>query len=177
MRTRPILVFIIILMLAVLALGQDQKGAWKEYVYENDGFAITLPLPPYPPHADPALPDMTVYTVALSSGRLSLRVSHRNRGCSTILTQLKDGALAGKSGINPSSVKEVSINGNPGLEYEYKLNPDQFSSDRYYCVDEMFYAFSSSWPSNSPRPAAVTRILNSFRLLKSAPTQTGPASR
>jgi len=131
----------------------------------DDGFAITLPYAPAP-HQDAGLPEMTVYTVSLpSEANLSLRVSHQKRDCATTLEQLKNGGLEGKSGIDASSVKDVSVNGHPGVEYQYKLGPDRVSSDRFYCVNGRFYAFSISWPSNKSRPAAVTRIVNSFRLL------------
>lgn len=151
------------------ALAQHQIASWKEYVFANEGFAITFPESPVP-HPDAALPDMTVYSVSVTPRvRLSLRVSHDDRNCADTLAQLKDGALKGKSGIDPSSVGDFSVSGHPGMEYQYKLDTDLTSYDRFYCVNGTFYAFSSSWPGSGPRPVGVSRIISSFRLLEAEP--------
>jgi hypothetical protein len=150
-------------------LAQHQIASWKEYVFADDGFAITFPESPNP-HPDAWLPEMTVYSVSVTPfARLSLRVSHEDRDCAETLAQLKDGALKGKSGINPSSVTDVSVDGHPGVEYQYKLDADLSSSDRFYCVNSRFYTFSSNWPGSGPRPAGVLRIISSFRLLDAGP--------
>lgn len=110
---------------------------------------------------------MTVYTVSVLPGAiLSFRVSHENRDCMEGLAQLKDDARKGKSDGDPSSVKDVSIDGYLGVEFQYA---NRSSSDRFYCVNGRFYAFPSSWPSTQPCPAAITRIINSFRLLNAEP--------
>jgi len=165
MRKKKIGALVSILSWAALALAQRQTAPWKEYVFADDGFAITVPDVPYP-HPDTQLPEMTVYTVSLQSDvKLSLRVSHQNRDCDATLAELKDGALKGKSGIDPSSVKDLFVDGHPGVEYQYGLG-DRSSLDRFYCVNGRFYSFSSSWSHNQPRPAAVARAVSSFRLLK-----------
>jgi hypothetical protein len=149
-----------------LAVAKRRTPLWKEYVFADDGFAITLPEAPNP-HPDAALPDMTVYTVSVLPGAiLSFRVSHENRDCMEGLAQLKDDARKGKSDGDPSSVKDVSIDGYLGVEFQYA---NRSSSDRFYCVNGRFYTFSSSWPSTQPCPAAITRIINSFRLLNAEP--------
>jgi hypothetical protein len=63
-------------------------------------------------------------------------------------------------------VKDVSIDGYLGGEFQYA---NRSSSDRFYCVNGRFYTFSSRWPSTQPCPAAITRIVNSFRLLNAEP--------
>jgi hypothetical protein len=144
---------------------EPHMDSWKEYTFADDGFAITVPESPNP-HPDATLPDVTVYTVSVLPGtKLSLRVSHQKKDCASTLAQLKDGALMGKSGIDPSSVKYVSVDGHPGMEYQYRDDSDLFSADRFYCVNGVFYMFSVRWPSTQPQPAAVARIVSSFRLL------------
>jgi hypothetical protein len=124
-----------------LAIAKRRTPLWKEYVFADDGFAITLSEAPNP-HPDAALPDMTVYTVSVLPGAiLSFRVSHENRDCMKGLAQLKDDARKGKSDGDPSSVKEVSIDGYLGVEFYYA---NRSSSDRFYCVNGRFYTFSSS---------------------------------
>jgi|HubBroStandDraft_1064217.scaffolds.fasta_scaffold00003_88 hypothetical protein len=138
---------------------------WKEYVFGDDGFAVTLPDSPKP-HSDATLPEFTVYSVSLpGNAMLSLRVSHQERDCAATLAQLRDSALKGKSGIDPSSVKNPSIDGNQGLEYEYTLSRDGGSSDRFYCVNGRFYAFSMRWLGTQAPPPSVGHVVASFRLL------------
>jgi hypothetical protein len=143
----------------------QSQTVWKEYVFADDRFAITLPDLPKR-HADATLPEFTVYSVSLpGNAMLSLRVSRQDRDCAATLAQLKDGALNGKSGIDPSSVKNPSIDGNQGLEYEYTVSRDGGSSDRFYCVNGRFYAFSIRWLGTQVPPASVDRVLSSFHLL------------
>jgi hypothetical protein len=86
-----------------LAVAKRRTPLWKEYVFADDGFAITLAEAPHP---DAALPDMTVYTVSVLPGViLSFRVSHENRDCMEGLAQLKDDVRKAKSDGDPSSVR------------------------------------------------------------------------
>jgi hypothetical protein len=146
---------------------QHQIVSWREYIFADHGFALTLPEAPVT-NSDARFPEMTVYTVSvLPDSKLSLRVSQQDRDCAATLAQLaqlKDGALKDKSGTDPSSVKEVSIDGHPGLEYQPRSGAERSLSDRFYCVNGKFYWFSSNWPSAQPRPAGVNRIVSSFRL-------------
>ncbi|MGA8273551.1 MAG: hypothetical protein WB919_18455 [Candidatus Sulfotelmatobacter sp.] len=143
----------------------QSQASWKEYVFATDGFGITLPGNPQL-HADTTLAEFTVYSVPLpDNSMLSLRVSHQTRDCAATLAELKDGALKGKSGIDPSSVKSPAINGEQGLEYEYAPGPDRVSLDRFYCVSGRFYAFSTTWFGTQALPASVERVLSSFHLL------------
>lgn len=151
----------------------ENQTVWKEYVFADDGFAITLPREPKP-HTDPTLPDFTVYSVSLPDHAiLSLRVSHQKRDCVATLSELKEGALRGQSGIEPSSVKNLSIDGNQGLEYEYTVNGVRVQLDRFYCVSGKFYAFSTDWFGTKVLPASLERVFGSFRLLNTTPV-VGP---
>jgi len=71
---------------------QRQIVSWREYIFANDGFAMTLPDAPIT-LSDATLPEMTVYSVSvLPDSKLSLHVSHQDRDCAATLAQLKDGA-------------------------------------------------------------------------------------
>src|SRR5215831_2640266 len=143
----------------------SQWPQWKEYVFAEDGFALTLPEDPRP-HPDASIPDMTVYTVVVPPhGNLSLRVSHQYRDCAATLAQLRDDALKGKAGTDPASVKDVSVAGHLGLEYQF-TGSTWTGWDRYYCVSGRFYTFSTQWPRSDARPPAAMRIVSSFRLIK-----------
>jgi hypothetical protein len=142
-----------------------QTEHWKEYDFAEDGFSITLPDSPKP-HTDTTVPDMTVYTVSLApKTMLTLRVAHLKRDCSSTLGQLRSGASQGKDAIDPKSVRDVAIDGHPGLEYQWKREGGPTIADRFYCVNGRFYSFSMSWPTGQPEPAATKRAIDSFRLL------------
>ena len=58
---------LVLLSIAMLALGQHQSWSWEEYVSANDGLAVTLPATPVP-QRDPTNPDINVYTLILVGG-------------------------------------------------------------------------------------------------------------
>src|ERR1035437_9388614 len=119
MKNSRVSLLVTLVLLGSFAFAQKQTVTWKEYVFVNDGYAITLPEAPNP-HPDSTLPEMTVYSVSVQPNtRLSLRVSHQDRDCGATLAQLKGGALKGNSGIDPASVTDVYVDGHPGLEYRY----------------------------------------------------------
>ena len=155
------------LSFASLAFGQSEKVQWKEHIFASEGFALTVPYAPKP-HRDANVADATVYTINLpNASTVTLRVLHKPRDCRATLGQLKDGAVGGRApGAEPSSVKDVSIDGHPGIEYRWNLAPARVVLERHYCVDGRFYTFSVGWPGAHPLPAAATRIMNSFRLVK-----------
>jgi hypothetical protein len=176
MRQAKLAFLVTVVLWAALALAQRQAASWKEYVFADDGFAITFPETPRP-HLDQKHPEMTVYTVfTLASAKLSLGVLHDNRDCAATLAELKDGALKGKSAIDPSSLKDLSIDGHPSVEYQYKASAGRVSSDRFYCVNGHFYSFSFEWPISTSRPASISRIINSFRIVGLAPRNFAPVS-
>jgi hypothetical protein len=168
MKNKVSATLVLMLSCNIPALAQDHLLSWKEYVYANDGFAVTLPYAPTP-HPDPNNTNITVYTVHPSADiSVSLRVVNETRDCASTLSTLKDGALHGRQPrqpIDPLSVKEFSVNGYPGVEYQFQSGPGHTTYDRYYCVTGKFYIFSADWAGNGAKPSAVTHIVNSFRLL------------
>jgi hypothetical protein len=53
---------------SAIALGQQPRGDWKEYVYNNDGFAVTVPFAPTR-HPDRQIPRTTNYDCRLKKAR------------------------------------------------------------------------------------------------------------
>ncbi len=164
---------VVVLSLTVKVRAQPGKQAWKEYVFPEDGFAIAWPYK-LQPHPALVIPNANAYAVMLPGGAtVVLRVTHRDqpRDCNSVLRLLKNGVVAGKApGAEVSTLKELSIDGFPGLEYLWQ-HGDRTDLERYYCVTGRMYVFSAGRASNTQFPAAVTRILNSFRLLNEAPPQ------
>jgi hypothetical protein len=153
----------LVLLLSIPGSGQ-QSSRWKEFVFQLDKFAITAPGEPTT-HSDAKNPEFTVYSIPMPDKIvLNLRVSNQSRECAPMLDQLADGARRGLDGMDPSSVKTISIDGNPGVEYQW-ISPVHTNSDRYYCVQGKFYVFSASWKKFAARPAVIDRVETSLRLL------------
>ncbi len=83
--------------------------------------------------------------------------------CSAVIPRLKESLLGGKdSSVDLTSLRDVSLDRHPGLEYKHKTYSNTIL-DRWYCVGGHLYAFSVSWPTAQSFPAAATRILDSIR--------------
>src|SRR5437016_10909986 len=66
-------------------VNKNHTQEWKEYVYAVDGFAMTLPKPPVPPHKDSQMPDGTAYSVHLSDElTVGLHVGNFPDGCAQV---------------------------------------------------------------------------------------------
>lgn len=173
-RTRPTKVRVSWLVaLAVLtfangtvSVAQNKVATWKEYLYPEDGFAILLPDTPRK-HPDANLPDTTAYSVNINPDyALTLRVRRESRECSAVLGQLREGVLTGKArGSIPSSLKDLSLNGQSGLEYEWNVSDERVVRERYYCGEARIYIFAVNRERNQPLLPAAAKIINSFRLL------------
>jgi hypothetical protein len=150
---------------SALALGQQPNGAWKEYVYKKDGFAVTVPSAPIR-HADPQIPRTTNYDVSFEEGPFRIGVVDQNRDCRATLSELKTRLLSGKQpGADMSSVKEITVAEHSAMEFRHRV-ANETRYERYVCGNGGFYYFFyAKWPINKSMPASVNRILSSFRLL------------
>jgi len=159
---------IFILVLVFTATAQPSKQQWRAYVYPDDGFGITLPAPTTP-HDDGGDRHIHVYTVRLAGGTIfSLRVVHRLMDCDTTLADLWEKADANKDPKEPvvqGSLKQVSLAGLQGLEYETSSAGGR-SLHRFHCGNKLFYIFSAGYKGK--RPADLDRIINSFQVVNPA---------
>jgi hypothetical protein len=74
------------------------------------------------------LGDTTAYTIHFPNTNegITLRVLHQPHECGAYLSDLKSGVLAKKQRrVDPSSLKDISINGYQGVQYESKVNPQR----------------------------------------------------
>src|SRR5579871_4703849 len=144
---------------------KQQQQQWREFVYPQDGFAITLPYSPKP-YYDGGDKHINVYSVQMGKTVVTLRVISRLMDCETALADQWDTAN-GKETRNlvKSSLKQISPNGMKGLEYETELGSGERSLHRFQCADEhRFYIFSAGY-TGKMRPADVDRIIKSFHLV------------
>jgi hypothetical protein len=153
---------------STLALGQRRGGTWKEYVYDNDGYAVTVPAAPTR-HADSQIPHTTDYDVSFEEGPFRIGVVDQNRDCNATLRELKASLLSGKQPrLDVSSVKEITVADHPAMEFQHGV-ANETRYERYICGNGGFYYFFyAKWPVSQSMPASVNRILTSFRLLPSA---------
>lgn len=160
----------------------NQEQPWKEYVYANDGFAITLPAAPHP-HKDSQMADGTAYTIYLPRDlSVTLHVGNFSAGCADVFreylstvkrtySQAKDGAWTNSKPsfrVDLSSVREIKIAGYPAVEYEQEIAAAKGTFkdyERVQCVDKKLYILTATWPIGPPKSADLTRVINSFRLL------------
>jgi len=157
-----------------------QQEKWKEYIFPDDSFAITLP-ERVNPHEDSTLSPATfkaftvsstyIYTARLPSGLvLGLHVVMFPEGCKDFIDKL-EAAIAdpGKMNIhvNPSEADKVTeVGGYPAVEGERDTGPVFRSYDRFQCVDKKLYLFSTRWARGSKMPPEISRAIDSFRILK-----------
>ena len=144
------------------------RPQWKTYVFPDDGFSITLPVP-VTPHDDNGDRHIHVYNVQLAGGgAFSLRAVHRLTDCETTLADLWDKADSNKDANEPvvkGSLKQVSLDGLTGLEYETGKAGER-TLHRFHCGNKIFYIFSAGYKGK--RPADLDRIIQSFRQVNPA---------
>lgn len=159
----------IVVAIAVLSAFAQQRSQWKAYLYPDDGFGITLPAA-VTPKDDNGDRHIHLYTVALGNGNLfSLRVVHRLMDCDTALADLWDKAQKnGDPGapVIEGSLKQVSLDGLQGLEYETSTEGGERILHRFHCGNKLFYMFSAGYKGK--RPADLDRIINSFKQVNQA---------
>lgn len=147
---------------------KPQAQQWRPYVYPDDGFAITLPAQTTP-HNDGGDRHIHVYTVRLEDGTIfNLRAVHKLMDCETTLADLWDKADGNKDPKEPvirGTLKEVSLSGLRGLEYETGSSAER-NLHRFHCGDKIFYIISAGYKGK--RPVGVDRIINSFQVVNPA---------
>src|SRR5262249_54371771 len=145
---------VICVAIAVLAASaQQHKQQSKPYIFPDDGFGITLPAP-VTPHDDAGDRHIHVYSVPLGDGSIfSLRVVHRLMDCETTLADLWDKAQSNSDQNSPvveGSLKQVSLAGLQGLEYETTAPAGERVLHRFQCGNKLFYIFSAGYKAKPP---------------------------
>jgi hypothetical protein len=158
---------ILSLTLVCSTLAQS-KQQWRSYVFPDDGFGISLPAP-VTPYNDQGDRHIHVYSVRLAGGAVfSLRAVHRLTDCETTLADLWDKADQNKDPKEPvvrGSLKQVSLDGLTGLEYETGKAGER-TLHRFQCGNKIFYIISAGYKGK--RSAEIDRIINSFRQVNPA---------
>jgi hypothetical protein len=159
---RSVFAAVLISILVYPTLAQKPKQQWRSYVFPDDGFGISLPTQ-VTPYNDGGDRHIHVYTARAADGTVfSLRAVRRLMDCETTLADLWDKADANKDPREPvvrGSLKEVSLDGLRGLEYETGKTAER-TLHRFHCGNKIFYIISAGYKGK--RPPEVDRIISSF---------------
>jgi hypothetical protein len=170
MRLRP--TAIVLLLTSIIGFTQDaaQPTGWKEYVYREDGFAITLPSDPHP-HKTTQMPNGLVYLVPLpSGGTFSIHTMEANDKCEAAVHSQKDNYEKHKvdgttNGFRAVSFREVSGGGYTGVEFIQQVPNGRMDYERWVCGAHHLYVLASGWKPEESEPKELRRIVDSFRVL------------
>ena len=159
--------FVITLATWFAAAQENTKAQqdWKEYRYPTHGFSISAPSSP-DVSPDPQAADVTLYTWHPAfTVTYQVHVGIR-QNCLGVLSQLKESLPKNRNQpLTPGSLKDISLNGNPGLEYEVRTSPGRKAYERLYCAGDRAYSITAWGPLEQPRPAVAVRMFDSFRFL------------
>ena len=152
----------------VAACGKKTEG-WQEYKYRDDGFAISAPSKPIPAPPSDEYPDTRSYglnygnrtMIVIGAGKFDMFEDLPEK---EKLQRLKDLLVRGTSS-KLISEKEISLDDNPGIDFEIEAYADH-SRSRYYMVKGKFLALQSYAPAGAPFSVDTDRVFDSLRLLR-----------
>lgn len=166
MNSRARLFFLVLVTITTSAAQTNKAQVWQEYVFPADGFAITAPARPNI-RPDPEAADVSLYRWELSPGVLFAVHAGVRTGCREIITRFKLAAANNASGeFVAGSLKDISLSGNPGVEYASHLKTGRDSFERLYCAENKAYSLTLGFPAGEAKPVIADRMFDSFRFLK-----------
>lgn len=147
-----------------------QTTEWKEYVYAEDGFAVSSPLEPriVKRTMNPVAGEVEAhfYFIPLQNSQMVVMYAplHPNdkRTPEQALSDAKKGISL--SGATLISEKTISLGKYPGVELESE-DPQNRQRGRFYAVERKMYTLAVSWPKDKPFPAESQRWYDSFRVV------------
>ncbi len=147
------------------AFAQDGSAKWKKFEYPNLGFSVSLP--GTPDIRTEKLPPTTMYTLHVTSDIIVnvIVVEYPGGECEKNLNSIKEEAMGQGFGI-----QEISGDGYSGYEFEDN-GPVSGNYVRQLCAHRKLYVIAGSWPVGNPKPDVITRFVNSFHLMSSAPAK------
>jgi hypothetical protein len=157
-------------LLGFFFTGCKKGDGWDEYKYRDAGFAISSPkLPVAFPQSQDDNPNTRAYgikydnrsEIIITMGPLDM---YENLPDKEKLQRLKDLTVRGTSS-KLISEKEISLDGNPGIEIEIESSSKHLRA-REYMVNGKILAIQSSAPVGQPFVADTDRIFDSLQLLR-----------
>jgi len=146
--------------LAAPLLSQSTQSAWKEYSYPRDGFAVSAPVKPVLNKQERTLEialDNSVVTISLSPADAHDVLPR------AFLQGAKNGLL-GKLHAKLVSEKDITLQGCPGIQFDYESAKSRLRS-RIYVAKKIVFTLMAGVPKGRRIPDSVNRIFDSLRLL------------
>lgn len=162
----------LLLLPALVCAALAQKSTspqWKEYAYPDGGFTVTAPASPriYP---DPEASDVRVYHWDLTPSITFVIHSGNRPHCLQVVENFKAASKKGDTkNIASGPMKDISLGGIPGVEYEWREGTARKILVRLYCAKEKAYHLAIAYPASQTRPEMADRLFSSFRLLNTSP--------
>ena len=159
-------------LLACVALAAQAQGGWKEYVYAEDGFAISAPSQPVlqSESKDTPIGSVDAHNYTLDMGNdtaVGVNATDFKIGQSLdaklVLEATKAGLAESLQGKIVSE-KEISLGSAPGIELELVTEANHMRF-RYFFIGGKLFALMSMAPLARPFAPETSRIFDSFRLV------------
>ncbi len=178
MKRALLAVTILTLILIVSCASDKEEAEWKEFVFKEANFAITLPAPPSLDTmvSQTALGELVTprYTLINEGHQYSISYSEMSdslavtSGIEKMFIGALQGAVRNMNG-RLTSREFITLDRYPGQEAVLKINENQVTLKlRMYLVNMRFYQLMAVTETDSI-PADINRFLNSFRLLEIPP--------
>ena len=138
------------------------QSSWHEYICPKDGFAISLPNAPKK--------DSNFYKLFLAEDEsivAQLWVSAEPVDCTAWLREMQTMMNRPIPPGVTSGTTKTTFQGRTGFESvdAHTNGPTYLLYDLKQCLGNKTYRFHARWLTERPKPAEVTRIFDSFRLL------------
>lgn len=150
-----------------------QAAEWKEYEHKEQGMAFSMPHTPETDTqvADTELGKITLYLYTFEKGDAVMTLAVNvypdkiaKVPADVLLKGGENGAVDGAHG-KVTSEKKITIDGNPGLEYQFE-SAKYHGTCRIYLVGTRMYQLISVSPTGTPFIEETGRFFDSFRLVK-----------
>lgn len=148
------------------------SSEWKQYVYEEDGFAIAAPAEPGFRRATatvgPGEVEQHFYSVSLGDDSGWMAIAYTldpadKRRPELILADKRDSAL---ESVNGKLISEMPITLEGYLGLQVELESEKYRArNRYYVIGRRMYELLSIAPMDKPIHRETDRFYRSFRLL------------
>lgn len=153
--------------------GREPADTWTDYVSREGGFTVRVPKPPsyQTSEASTAVGSITVHTFVIEHGQMVYAVMYNDipgnlPDVPEALADGRDGTLAtAGEGAELVYEKDISIDGNPGLEFRINVpDPAGVYTARMYVVGDRLYQVLAMSPAGVNADEAVFKFLDSFEL-------------
>jgi hypothetical protein len=176
---------LVVAFCGLIALGATAALAetpWQEYVYADDGFAISAPAEPsqeqFPIYVVGGTANAHVYSIAASGdSEFMVYIFKRHPDDKRSEVQFHEHAQQGAVGAVKGKLhakSELALGNYRGAEMEFESQHGEADRknhhvrSRYYLVGRLVYHLMAVAPVGQPLPADTNRWFASFRLIKTA---------